>query len=99
MFSIRYTAPAKADLGEIADYLEEEAGSRIAASVIKRIRSKIKALERDGERYRVRHEIGEGRRAILIGYYLAFYRIDRETVFVLRILHSARDIRPEMIGE
>ncbi len=96
MFTIRYTAPAKADLVNIANYLEREAGARVATAVIKRIRLQIKTLERDAPRYRERPELGAGRRAVLIGPYLGFYRIEANTVFVLRVLHSARDIKPKL---
>lgn len=56
MFVIRYTAPAKADLNEIADYLEREADRRVAAAVIKRLRIQVRTLTRDAPRYRERQE-------------------------------------------
>ncbi len=96
MFVIRYSAPAKADLKEIADYLVQEADNRVAAAVVKRIRTHVRTLARDAPPYRERQELGRGRRAILIGPYIAFYRIQENTVFVLRILHSARDIKPKL---
>jgi addiction module RelE/StbE family toxin len=93
---IRYSAPAKADLFEIADYLEKEAGSKVAKAIIQRIRRQIRTLERDAHRYRERSELGPGRRALLIGPWIAFYRIESDTVFVQRVLHSARNIKPTL---
>jgi len=40
-----------------------------------------------------------GRRAMSIGPWIAFYRIEGETVFVQRILHSARDIKLGLFDE
>lgn len=96
MYSIRYSALAKADLAEIADYLEREAGPKIARGVIRRIRRQIRMLERDANRYRERAELGPGRRALLIGPWIAFYRVETNLVLVQRVLHSARNITPDL---
>jgi plasmid stabilization system protein ParE len=56
-------------------------------------------LKRDAHRYRERPELGPGRRALLIGPWIAFYRIEAETVLVLRILHSARDVKADLFGD
>ncbi len=99
MLSLRYASPAKRDLAEIADYLDKEAGPKVARTVLLRIRLHIRLLKRDAHRYRERPELGPGRRALLIGPWIAFYRIEGDTVFVQRILHSARDIKPDLFGE
>ncbi|MEQ1695521.1 MAG: type II toxin-antitoxin system RelE/ParE family toxin [Hyphomicrobiaceae bacterium] len=96
MFIIRYSLPASRDLIEISEYLEAQADAETARAVLRRIRRQIKALENHALRYRERRELGIGRRAILIGPYLAFYRLEDGTVFVLRILHTARNIKPTM---
>lgn len=96
MYRVRYSRLAVHDLTEIADYLEREADQRVARLVLQRIRLKLRSLERDAHRYRERNELGNGRRAVLIGAYIAFYRIDGSTVYVLRILHGARQYMPHM---
>ena len=97
MFQIRYAAPAISDLTDIADYLEREASPRVAAAVVRRVRLQIRTLERDALRHRVRTELGHERRALLISPYLAFYRVESDIVFVLRVLHSARLISLNML--
>jgi toxin ParE1/3/4 len=92
MFAVRYTAAAKRDLREITTYVRQEAGDVTARRLVERLRAKISKLSQDGLRYRERKELGEGRRAILIGPYIAFYRVIDDVVFVQRILHGARDI-------
>ncbi len=96
-YSVRYTASAIRDLAEIADYLDEEAGVQISTSVIKRIRRQVETLKRDAHRYRERLDLGPGCRALLIGSYVAIYKFDGGEAFVLRVLHGARNITPEML--
>jgi addiction module RelE/StbE family toxin len=96
MYSIRYSVPARADLIEIADYLEKEAGSKVARNVVLRIRRQIRTLERNADRYRERPELGPGRRALLISPWIAFYRVETSRVVIQRILHGARNITPDM---
>lgn len=99
MLRVRYTHTARADLTKIADYIEQQSGPAVAKGVIKRIRGKVRSLARDGLRYRLRPELGEGRRALLISPYIAFYRVDGNTVHVQRILHGARNITKELLDE
>jgi plasmid stabilization system protein ParE len=79
--------------------LEKEAGLKVARTVLLRIRRRIQLLKRDAHRYRERRELGPGRRALLIGPWIAFYRIEGDTVFVQRILHSARNIKAALFDE
>ena len=99
MTRVRFSGPAKSDLSDIANFLENEAGARVARTVLQRIRRHVRTLERDAHRYRERSELGVGRRAVLIGPYIAFYRIDGDTVLILRILHNARNITPKLFEE
>ena len=94
---IRYSPSARNDLGDIAEYLEREASAKIAKAILSRIRRHVKTLERDALRYRERRELGEGRRAHLIGPDIAFYRGDSEAVLILRILHASRDIKSKLL--
>jgi len=96
MFVIRFSQSAARDLIEISEFLEAEAGPQTARTVLQRIRRQIKTLERDATRYRERSELGSGRRAILVGPYIVFYRIEYDIVFILRLLHGARNINPSL---
>jgi toxin ParE1/3/4 len=99
MRSVRLTASARRDLDEIAAHIDEQAGSRIAETVVLRIRASIAKLSKDALRYRPRPDLGEGRRAIRVGPYIVAYRTTENCVFVLRIVHSARDKLKELIDE
>jgi toxin ParE1/3/4 len=99
MRPIRYAEPARRDLEDIADYLEKEAGAGVAGIVLQRIRRQVRTLETNAHRSRERPELGEGRRALLIGPWIAFYRVEGDAVFVQRILHSARNVKPALFEE
>lgn len=99
MLDLRYSSAAQRDLGEIANYLEQQAGTTVATKVLGRIRRQALTLRRDAHRYRERVELGEGRRALLVGAYIVFNRIEADTVFIQRILHSARQIEPRLFEE
>jgi toxin ParE1/3/4 len=99
MREVRYTASAKRDLRDIAEYVGQETGNAVTKALLVRIRTKVAKLSRDGLRYRERPELGVGRRAILIGPYIAFYRVVGDKVFVQRVLHGARDITEAMFEE
>ncbi|HKZ96432.1 MAG TPA: type II toxin-antitoxin system RelE/ParE family toxin [Hyphomicrobiaceae bacterium] len=78
---------------------KREAGAKVARTVLQRIRRQVRTLEHSAHRFRERPELGVGRRAMSIGPWIAFYRIEGETVFVQRILHSARDIKLGLFDE
>lgn len=77
MYQVRYTATATRDLRDIATYVRKEAGDVTAKRLMDRIRTKISNLGRNAMRYRERKELGEGRRAILIGPYIVALLSDR----------------------
>ncbi len=96
---VRLTVTARQDLAEIAEYLIENVGKVTAERVVLRIETQIDKLANNALRYRERPELGSGKRAILVGPYIAIYRITAKCVFVVRILHSARDISKDLVDE
>lgn len=44
-----------------------------------------------------RDDLAPGLRAVVMGSYLAFYRVEGRTVTILRVLHGSRDITAEDI--
>lgn len=96
---IIYTARATADLKEIAAYQEGAEDAAHAKAVISAVRARVRTLARNGLRYRVRTEFGEGRRILLAHPYRVFYRVIDGQVMVQRILHGSRKIKPGMLGD
>ena len=53
----------------------------------------IRSLADMPERAPLRPDVRDGYRAMVMGNYLLFYRIDGDAVHVARVIHAARDIR------
>jgi toxin ParE1/3/4 len=88
---LRWTYPAVADFTAICDYLEEhgsaELSRRIAVSVYERVGylAKYPEFGRTGR-------VPETRELVFAGLpYLAIYRLNEDTIEILRILHGAQD--------
>ena len=92
MLPVVRTEQAEADLEAILTYLEGRsppAAERFAAAVDSRCRQ----LGQLPEIGRLREELAEGVRSIVIEKYVLFYRVNEQAVQVLRILDGSRDLR------
>lgn len=85
---------AMRDLEQIADYIAED-NPRRAASFVRETRDCCRKLGSSPQAYPLmpRHE-ASGIRRRPYGSYLIFYRVEREVVEVVHILHGARDYKP-----
>jgi toxin ParE1/3/4 len=87
---IRWTDLAAADITQIADYLERQgsfdAAARIVTSTIERI-EKLPAFPQQGRNGR-----RPGTRELVLtgSPYIAVYRISKDIIEILRILHGAQ---------
>ena len=70
-----------------------------ATRLIERIAAGVARLADFPESGPARPEIGEGARSLTIGNYLVLYRIERDTVDIVRVLHGARAIAGLLDGE
>lgn len=89
--SVRVASEVIEDLQEISDYLlplNEAACLRIVESLI----AGYKSLGQFSYRGRSRDDLSPGLRNLVEENYLIFYRVEAEDVFVVRILHGARDL-------
>lgn len=86
---LRYTTRAKADLGEIFDYVAQD-NPRAAARIIAKIRNNLTSLATNpslGRPGRV-----DGTRELVIAHfpYVAAYRLLENEIQILAIIHGAR---------
>jgi len=90
---VRYLRLAEEDLYEIYDYLAgDDPGA--AAAFLEELDARIGRLAAHPELGpRVREErLSElGYRRLVIGGYLAFYKVEEDGILVHRVLHGARD--------
>ncbi|MBV8842892.1 MAG: type II toxin-antitoxin system RelE/ParE family toxin [Bryobacterales bacterium] len=96
---IAYSPAASADLARMRLDYEARAGLRIADEMVGRITGTLQRIVAAHPRVgRARAELGHDIRSFPIVPYVAFYRIVRSRVIVVRILHGRRDIHPPIVS-
>lgn len=98
MSRFRYTPGAEADLDTITDYYaahNPDAGIRLLDAIAARCRL-LAAHPRTG---RQRPDLGSGVRSAVVRQYVIFFRASADGIDVLRVLHGARDITPDLFEE
>jgi len=85
------TDEAEADLEEITDYIAADNPGR-AVSFALELRARALALGDMPRAAQSRPDLGRGLRAAVHDRYLIVFRLRRDRVEILRIIHSARDI-------
>lgn len=91
MNRVRVTYRAKSDIREIWKYIA--ADNRGAAdALLKTFYEKFELFRATPEAGRERGDLKGGLRSFPVGRYVIFYRLPEETIEIVRVLHSARDI-------
>jgi toxin ParE1/3/4 len=91
-YSVRITEIAERDVEEIWTYIAAD-NQEVATAFILRLEEQIEALEQFPERCSLIPEnelLGTAYRHQLYGAYRTIFRISGRTVYILRIIHSAR---------
>ncbi|HLJ64618.1 MAG TPA: type II toxin-antitoxin system RelE/ParE family toxin [Stellaceae bacterium] len=88
VIALRWTDPALGDLEGVRAYLDEQAGPRVAASVVRSI------VEASVSLTKFPHRGGPGRvrdtREIILAPYVIAYRLRGNLLEILRVLHGSR---------
>jgi len=87
---VEYTAAAIDDLRTIGDFIAIDSRKH-AKSFVGELRAACRSLSADSLRYPLQPQ-WRGVRRMPLRAYLIFYRVTGETVEILRVLHSARDV-------
>ena len=87
---IRYRRRAEADLLNIYETIAIH-DPRAADRLIDRIRTSVMRLRQYPESAQVREALGGTIRTIPVSSYVVYYRVDRDRVHIIRVLHSARN--------
>lgn len=89
---VAWTETAWRDLERIADYIAEDSPG-YAAAFARRVRDRARSLDELSNRGRIAPELDEPRvRELLVGNYRLIYETDEDNVFVLALIHGARDL-------
>jgi len=90
---LRVAPQAKAELDRIWLYIARESGSaEIATRVIDSIIERFWLLNRYPNIGRRRDDLRPGLRSFAAGDYIIVYRVEKDTVLIIHILHASRDI-------
>jgi toxin ParE1/3/4 len=81
------------DLEAIADYVAQDSPQQ-ALKLIRRIRLKLRQIEKNPQLYQLRPDIGEGARAAVVGRYVILFRVVGDAVRVERVVFGGRDLPP-----
>ena len=95
MRTVSRTPLAAQDVREIVDYLlehSEPAADRFAAE----LGAACQLLPSQPRMGRDRADLAPGVRSVVVGKHLVFFRSSDATIEVLRVIHGARNITPEM---
>lgn len=88
---LAFTPLAEQDLEAIGDYIAADNPVR-ALSFVRELRAQCQRILLTPSGYCLRSELGEGIRSCAHGHYVIFFEADADSVFIVRILHGARDI-------
>lgn len=92
--SYRLSKAAKADLEETTDYLRTRGSRKVAARVLRELRDGIrKVCENPGIGHRREDLSSQPVRFYRVYKYLIIYREGSDPLYIVRILHGARDVR------
>jgi toxin ParE1/3/4 len=87
-----WTETAWRDLEHTADYIAEDSPG-YAAAFVRRIRDCARSLDDLALRGRIVPELGQPDvRELLIGSYRLIYEVHEKTLYILGLIHSARDL-------
>lgn len=87
---------AESDLEAIGDYIALDS-PRNAVNFIQSLRDQCQKIVKAPMAYVARPELAQGLRSCAFGRYVIFFRVGDAAVRIERILHSAMDIRSELI--
>jgi toxin ParE1/3/4 len=91
---IHRSPEAVVDLWEIAEYIARDKPTA-AARFLEQMEQTIQAISQFPGMGASRDELLVGMRSLPIGNYIVFYRHSAEQLFILRVIHGARDLREE----
>jgi len=82
---------AQDDIIEIWSYIADDSETQ-ADAFIDRLDAKFQLLAQQPGLGRIREELAPGLRSFPVGWYVVFYESISNSIVVVRVLHSARDV-------
>jgi toxin ParE1/3/4 len=91
----RFSPQSQRDLNDIGDYIAKDSPQN-AARFVARLEQHCELIAQQPLIGRIRDEVRPGLRSFGFGRYVIFYRPIAESVEIVRVIHSARDIKLAM---
>lgn len=91
MTRLTYSPAALSDLRAIALYIAEDDPER-ALSFVAELRFKAAQAAERPKSFPARDDLNPGLRVARHGRYLIFFQIEENSVYIVRVLHGARDL-------
>lgn len=91
------TATAERDLEDIGDYIAKDNPRKAAETVLGIVR-KVEQLDTFPERHQVQEHLPDAHRFLIVGNYVAVYRVDEEHVYIIRVVQGSRDMTELLRG-
>ncbi|HYI96220.1 MAG TPA: type II toxin-antitoxin system RelE/ParE family toxin [Bryobacteraceae bacterium] len=93
--TLRLSRDAQRDFNDIAGYIEQESQSiDIVDEVLDEIYEALRLLPKYPRMGRKRPDLPGSLRSVVVSYYVVFYTVLDQQVYVARILHGSRDLAP-----
>ena len=90
--SVKWTTAAWIDLADLADYIAKDS-EYYAATFVREVRDAARSLRQFAERGTIVPELDDPSvRELYIGQYRLTYEISKRKVFILGLIHGARDL-------
>ncbi|AVO44302.1 type II toxin-antitoxin system RelE/ParE family toxin [Phreatobacter cathodiphilus] len=90
------TPAAEQDLSDIFDYSADTWGTDRAVAYVRMLQAAIERLLRFPELGRSAEAVGSGLRILMAGSHIVIYRLQPETIVVIRILHQRMDVEESL---
>ena len=99
-YRVEWHVLAKADLFDIYDWIAERADPETAYAYTSRIERRCESLSAFPERGTPRGDLEPGMRSITFERrVLIAYRVEKDRVLILRLIHTARDVAAEFAND
>ncbi len=96
-YNLSLSSLAQNDLTAILEYTIQQWGDNQADKYLEQIKSGLSKIQDNPNIGRVRTDISDRHRSILIEKHIVIYIVQDKQIFVSRILHQSRDIKTALV--
>lgn len=95
--NLTFSDDAKEDVQDIAYYTFEAWGKEQEQAYLASLYRRLSEISEEPERWKKRSDLFDGCQAALAGRHVIFFRVQKEEVFISRILHQSMDVERHIL--